>query len=270
MNGTHPQRVDDVVAAISARMDGRPLLIMLDVDGTLAPIAPRPEDARVPDETISVIAKLAAARGVHVALVSGRAATDSARMVRVPGIWALGNHGMERRSPDGTVTPAREVAGFEGSVAAAAQALEAVTSGTPGALVENKRWTLSLHYRLVGDAAVPALIESARRTAAETGLRVTEGKKVVELRPPVAIDKGSAAVALAEELGAFAGDGVVFFAGDDRTDEDAFRALRARSTRAITVRVCGETIETSAEFRIAGLEALRELLSVIAQRATTR
>ena len=270
MSDARTQHVSDVLAAIGTRVDGRPLVVLLDVDGTLAPIAPRPEDARVPAETTSVIAALAAAPEVHVALVSGRAASDSARMVPVPGLWALGNHGMERRSPDGNVLPAPEVAEWEDRVAAAARELGAVARQTAGALVEDKRWTISLHYRLVDDAAVPALVQSARRVAADAGLRVTEGKKVVELRPPVAIDKGTAAVALAEELGGFTGSGTVFFAGDDRTDEDAFRALRARSPRAVTVRVCNERIETAAEFRLEEPAALRELLAGVARRATKR
>ena len=270
MSDTGARRVRDVLAGIGSRIDGRPLVILLDVDGTLAPIAPRPEDARVPAETTGVIAELAAAPAVHVALVSGRAASDSARMVPVPGLWALGNHGMERRSPDGVVVPAAAVAGWEDRVAAAAAALDPFVRQTPGALVENKRWTLSLHYRLVDDAAVPALVQAARRVATDAGLRMTEGKKVVELRPPVDIDKGTAAVALAEELGGFTGSGAVFFAGDDRTDEDAFRALRARSPRAVTVRVCGEPIESAAEFRLEEPRELRELLSAVALRAAKR
>ena len=270
MSDTSAQHVRDVLAAIGPRIDGRPLVILLDVDGTLAPIAPRPEDARVPDETTRVIGELAAMPDVHVALVSGRAASDSARMVAVLGIWALGNHGLERRSPRGEVVPAQTVAEWEPRVTAAAHSLRALVREIPGALVEDKRWTLSLHYRLVDDAAVPALVQSARRVAAEAGLRVTEGKKVVELRPPIAIDKGTAAVALAEELGGFDGSGAVFFAGDDRTDEDAFRALRARSPRAVTVRVCNERIDTSAEFRLEDPPALRELLAAVARRATNR
>lgn len=270
MSAPTAQRARDVLEAIGGRLDGRPLVILLDVDGTLAPIAPRPEDARVPDETTSVIATLAACPGVHVALVSGRAAGDAARMVPVKGLWTLGNHGMERRSPDGVVRPAPGVAEFEARVAAAARALAPAVRDTPGALVEDKRWTLSLHYRLVDDAAVPALMESARRVADDAGLRVTQGKKVMELRPPVAIDKGTATVGLAEELGGFAAAGTVLFAGDDRTDEDAFRALRARSARAVTVRVCGDPGETAAEFRLGDPPALYELLLAVARRATQR
>lgn len=261
-------RGGEVAAAIAGRVEGRPLVIMLDVDGTLAPIAPRPEDARVPEATRRAVAALSVVPGVHVALVSGRSADDSARMVNLPGLWVLGNHGMERRSPDGIVVPEPAAAAYEAVVAAAARSLEPLASATPGAFVENKRWTISFHYRLVDEADVPALVASARRVATETRLRLTEGKKLVELRPPIAIDKGTATVALAEELGAFHGAGNVLFAGDDRTDEDAFLALRERSPRAITVKVGDEPWQSSAEFRLDGPDDLRELLEQIAQTAT--
>src|SRR5215218_7325589 len=90
--------------ALARRLAGAPALILLDVDGTLAPLAPRPEDARVPAGTLAMVAALVDAPATHVALVSGRAAHDALGMVPVPGLWAVGNHGFETVAPDGTVT----------------------------------------------------------------------------------------------------------------------------------------------------------------------
>ena len=256
----------EAFARIAARLEGRPLAILLDVDGTLAPIAPRPEEARVPEETRVVLERLVAVPDVTVGIVSGRAAADSLRLVGLQGIWALGNHGMEVLSPEGDLEPHPEAAKHAEAVQRAAQALGRVAEEITGALVENKRWTLSLHYRLVEDERdTQRLLDAARALGAELGLRATEGKKVLELRPPVAVDKGTAAVALAERVGALHGEGAVFFAGDDRTDEDAIRSLRARTPRAMTVHV-GEGAETAAELVVKTPADLRALLAMIAGR----
>jgi len=86
------------------RLDGSPLVLLLDVDGTLAPIAPRPEDAEVPAATRRVLEALVARPGVHVVVVSGRSAADARRLVGVPGTWTIGNHGIETIVPDGTIS----------------------------------------------------------------------------------------------------------------------------------------------------------------------
>jgi trehalose 6-phosphate phosphatase len=261
-------------AAVGARLDGSPLAVMLDLDGTLAPIAPRPQDARVPEATRAVLRELVGMPQVHLALVSGRSAGDAAWVASVEGAWVLGNHGAESRSPSGDIAADEAVRPYEASVSRAARALGRIEASTEGAILEDKRWTLSLHYRLVDPAAVPALLTVAREVAEATGLRVTEGKKVIELRPPVDIHKGTATVAFADRIGANAPDGAVLFAGDDRTDEDAFRALRRRKESAVTVRVAGagdDPIDTNAEFALESPEALREALHwLAARRAASR
>lgn len=263
-----PVSAAEIAVAIGDRLDGRPLAVMLDVDGTLAPIAPRPQDAAVPPQTARALASLSRANGVCIAAISGRGASDAARLVGVPGIWVVGNHGMETQSPDGQLSAHPDAKQYESVVSRAAAMLEPLERSTRGVLVENKRWTLSVHYRLALDSAAPAVVASARDVAQQTGLRVTVGKKVVELRPPVTINKGTAACQIAEQFGAFGSSGSVLFAGDDLTDEDAFRALRDRFPRAVTVRVGHDEIgESAAEFLVDGPPALRELLEWLASRA---
>ncbi len=247
------------------RLDGRPLVVMLDVDGTLAPIAPRPADARVPAETRAVLERLVGANDVVAALVSGRGVADATALVGVDGLWALGNHGMELRAPDGGIEVDPAVLPYESAISSVARALEEIAGSVAGALVENKRWTISLHYRLVKPAEVPGMLARARAAAEGAGLRLTDGKMVLEVRPPVAIDKGTASVRLATRLGAFGGEAASLFAGDDRTDEDAFRALRERSPSALTVRV-GHAADSAAEFTVDSPDAMRALLDAIAAR----
>src|SRR4051812_26460108 len=114
------QEVDPENRIPRSRLTGRPLLLMLDVDGTLAPIAPRPSLARVPDDTRRVLASLATQPGVSVALVSGRAARDARNIVGVANLWTIGNHGAEVMDPTGhtTVDPgvARYAAAMRGVV----------------------------------------------------------------------------------------------------------------------------------------------------------
>src|SRR5918997_1361565 len=103
------------------RLSGSPLIVMLDVDGTLAPITSRPEEAAVPPETKRVIAALASRPGVHVALVSGRAAAVARRMVGVSNAWVIGNHGYETVGPDGETVIDPRVATYRPVVGRAAR-----------------------------------------------------------------------------------------------------------------------------------------------------
>jgi len=266
--------VDRFVAAIGSRLDGSPLAVMLDIDGTLAPIAPTPDAAVVPPETRDAVRQLVEMSGVHVALVTGRSVADALRMIRVEGAWIVGNHGLELRTADGDVSTVDEARAYENAIATASSALAPLARSAPGALVENKRWTLSLHYRLVDDAEAPDLIAHARDLARHLGLRVTEGKKIIELRPPIDVNKGTASVALAERLGALGVNGSILYAGDDQTDEDAFRLLRGRASHAVTARIMDAAADTrvpadtKAEFVFASPSELRRVLEwLIGRRA---
>ena len=261
--------IDRFIAVAHDRLDGTPLAVLLDVDGTLAPIAPTPEQAMVPHETRDTLRRLAALPGVVVALVSGRSAADAWRMAGVEGAWVIGNHGFELRTPDGQLSPVDVVRPYEDKIAEAAHQLSAVEPVVPGAIVENKRWTMSVHYRLVDSSEVDALIARARDVASALGLRVTEGKKIVELRPPVDVDKGTASLSLAQHLGAVRPDASLLYAGDDRTDEDAIAVLRERNPRAVTIHISGANERlggTRAEVVLNSTDELREALDLIIAR----
>ncbi len=252
---------------IEARLDGTPLIVMLDVDGTLAPIVSRPEDAAVAAETRAVLERLVAMNGVHVVLVSGRAADDARGIVHVRGVWTVGNHGFETVTPEGELETDPDLADQSAAIAQAARELEPIVAAVQGAKLENKRWTLSVHYRLAARDAVPPLRAEVERVALGLRLRMTDGKEIVEVRPIAHIDKGTAVVLMGERLHGFADDASIVFAGDDRTDEDAFRSLRARSSRAVTIRVdeSGED-ETAAEVRMRDPAAVHDFLERLASR----
>lgn len=257
-----------ITPEIAERLGGSPLLLLIDVDGTLAPIVERPDYAAVPPSTQRVLVDLVALPDTHVAIVSGRSARDARRLVNVKGVWVLGNHGIEVAQPNAPPAVRRDVAQYANQVAAAVDRCSAIADVTPGVIVEDKRWTLSVHYRLADRTIVPAVSAHVADIANQLGLRVTVGKEVLELRPPVDVNKGTASVALAHSLGALTPNASVFCAGDDRTDEDAFRALRVAQPAAVTVFVGtdGGLLTTGAEFSVADPDDVRALLEAILEQ----
>lgn len=179
--------------------------LFFDVDGVLAPIVPRPEDARVPDETRAELRRLYA-RYALVACVSGRAGVEAQRIVGVPELTYVGNHGLELE-PDADEWAAR---------------LRTFLAEVDWPQTEDKTLTASLHYRGAPDEeiAVAQLDEIADRARA-AGLVARYGRKVLELVPPVAANKGTAVRRLLDERGLRR----ALYAGDDTTDLDAFAAL---------------------------------------------
>jgi trehalose 6-phosphate phosphatase len=178
--------------------------IVLDVDGTLAPIVRRPEQASVPEEARREVRRLAG-RYALVACVSGRTGDDARRLVAVEGVRYVGSHGLEL-APEADRWR-DEIHRF------------AATVDWP---VEDKGLTVSFHYREAEneEEALEYLEEVAER-AREAGLTPRFGRKVLEIRPPVRADKGTAVT----QLLADAGLRRALYAGDDTTDVDAFRAL---------------------------------------------
>lgn len=260
---------------LMGRVLGKPFVLLLDVDGTLAPIAPRPADAVVPPVAREAVESLARTEGVVVALVSGRAAADARRIVGIDPVWVIGNHGAEIASPDGHITVEPHVAEFAGAIAAARGALETAlgSAAIRGVVVEDKRWTLTVHYRGAdpNPDPLPALRDIVSRVALAHGLVMIEGKKVLELRPPVAVNKGTAVMALSSTLGALGDDASVLYAGDDATDEDAFVALRARAPRAVTLHVNGEgSRDTAAEYIVSDPMEMGSLLAWLAELRRSR
>ena len=211
---------------LRAVLAARPRGLFSDVDGTLSLIAPTPESAVLLPGVLAALERLRQAFDVVVA-VSGRSAADTRRLVGLDGITYLGNHGLERVDTDGAgelhILPEAEA--YLADVDAALDDAEAALAPRyPGLRVERKGVTGSIHVRHVADpdAAEEAVARALTTIAIPRGLRVTRGKRVVEVRPPVDVDKGIAVAGIIESRGLRA----AIYLGDDRTDVDAFRALR--------------------------------------------
>lgn len=247
------------------------LVLLLDFDGTLAPIVPRPEDAALPDATAAALRDLRAIPSLEMAVVSGRAVADARDRVGIPDIAYAGNHGMEIEAP-GLVRIHEEAAASRPRLESAAAELAHQIRGIPGVLVEDKELTLSVHYRRVA----PERVEEVRRAVfavagAHEGLRVTEGKMILEVRPRVDWHKGRAVEFLLGELRPPPGAPVIYL-GDDRTDEDAFRVLRAQQP------VAGEGVivadpppfDTAASAYLGGPDEVADLLRRLVEVAPGR
>jgi trehalose-phosphatase len=254
---------------LARRLDGSPLALLLDIDGTLAPIAARPEDARISGETTRVLAELAGLPGTHVVATSGRAAHDARRLVGLDTVWIVGNHGVETAAPGSEIVVRPDVAAFVDRIAAATADCQRIALDTPGLIVEDKHWSSSVHYRLADPRIVNALSMQMASVARAHGLQLTYGRKVFELRAPLDVDKGTAAIDLVQRFGVSGQSASIVCIGDDRTDEDAFRALRGQFRHTVTVRVGRQSHgshETAAEFELPDPESVREFLEAILAR----
>ena len=235
-------------ASLLARLTERPREtgILLDVDGTLAPIVSRPEDARVPEVTRIELRRLASLYGL-VACLSGRAGAAAERVVGVEGIRYVGEHGLELE-PDAKVWADR---------------LAAFAAGSDWPAEPGKRLTLSFHYRTERDSeAARSALEQVAERARRAGLRPRFGRMVLEVRPPLDADKGTAVRRLLGEAGLLR----ALYAGDDSTDLDAFGGLDGLD---VAVRVAVASAEGPPELEAAAdivvrdpaalLDLLREL-----------
>lgn len=197
--------------------------ILTDVDGTLAPIVPRPEEAAVPKQASELLARLSERYGL-VGCVSGRQAEEARRLVGVADLAYAGNHGLELLLP-GDEAPRLDpsLQGREGDAAAFVADLGDEALAEAGLRLEDKGPIQALHWRGADDErAAEARAHEIAAGAGRAGLELRWGRKVLELRPAGGGGKDAAVAAL------LATDGVTaaVYAGDDRTDLDAFRRLR--------------------------------------------
>ena len=244
--------------ALGADPGSRPLLVALDLDGTLAPLRDDPMTSRVVPGGEAVMARLAATRGVHLALVSGRAMGQLPRLVDLPpGTLLVGSHGAERARVTATGLD-RDVAALSDEQADALATLggraAAIARGRDGVWVESKPAAVVVHTRLAPPDVARTATAEALALAHDAGIRPLQGKDVVEL-PVLDADKGAAVAALRDELGAAR----VLYAGDDVTDEHALAVLAAED---VGIKVGPGS--THARYRVSTPDALVAALTVLA------
>ena len=217
--------------------------LLLDVDGVLAPIVPRPQDARVPEETRGELRRLSGRYGL-VACVSGRAGEDARRIVGVEELVYVGNHGLE----------------LEPEAEEWREPLARFLAAAAWPRTENKGLSAALHFRGAADeAAARAALELIATDARSRGLLARWGRKVLEILPPIEANKGTAVRRLLDDRGLRH----ALYAGDDTTDLDGFRAL---DHLELSIRVAVASSEGPRELRDAadlvvnGPSELRKLL----------
>ncbi|OBH30456.1 trehalose-phosphatase [Mycobacterium sp. E342] len=202
---------------------GRQPFICLDYDGTLSEIVPDPDTAKLVEGAAEALAHLA--KQCPVAILSGRDLADIRARVGVPGIWYAGSHGFELIAPDGSHHQYEAAGAAAGALENAADDLRGELSRIPGARLEHKRFAIAVHYRNVAPDRVAEVVAAVRRRGLRPGLRLTTGRKVVELRPDIGWDKGTALTWIRDRI--FDTERVLpIYIGGDTTDEDAFDAVR--------------------------------------------
>ena len=240
-----------------------PAGLFTDVDGTISPIAPTPEEATVSPAASATLEGLSR-RLRLVAAVSGRASRQALGMVGQPGLVYIGNHGLEELV-NGEVRTLPEAEAYASRVSAVlGRAREQLR--LPGVLVEDKGVTGTVHYRLARDpeAARAEILRVLAPLAEEQGVALRSGRMVVEIRPPLDLGKGAAVRRMVERYDL---RGCVYL-GDDVTDTDAFRAVREMSAngavRGISVGVLSaETppgVVDLSDFQVEGVDRVVELL----------
>jgi trehalose 6-phosphate phosphatase len=251
------------------RSDPTQAAVLLDIDGTLAPIVRHAADAHVPEATRLLLIEIAKRYHV-VACVSGRRATTARQIVAIGTIAYIGNHGAELLRPGATraeVDP--DAAAWTARVRAFAARAYTTEHQRIRVRAEDKDTIIAFHWRGAPDeeAAAKAVDEIAR-LAVEEGFAVHWGRKVLEVRPPVAMDKGVGVAALLRRAPVTA----ALYAGDDTTDLDAFRALRSLVQSgdlqdAVCVAVGSEEappeLEVDADLVVDGTYGVRGLLEAL-------
>jgi len=206
------------------------ILFLSDYDGTLTPIVSRPEEAILSPEVREKLHALAEKPTFSVGIISGRLLSEVKALVGIEGIYYAGNHGLEIEGPGLTfINPIAKSAQEE--IKDLVQQFTARLSGIKGVIVEDKGLSLSVHYRLVkenDEKTVADIFHQITSPRLRNGkIRVTSGKKVWEVRPPINWHKGKAVETIIKEIKTVLGGkpDLTIYLGDDTTDEDAFRII---------------------------------------------
>jgi trehalose 6-phosphate phosphatase len=264
--------LDDVLAPLLA--DPGRAAVLLDIDGTLAPIVRHADDAHVPEPTRAPLIAIAKRYGL-VACISGRRATTARRIVSLGSITYVGNHGAEiLRGGQTTAEVDPEVAEWARRVRKFAdEQLRDDELHRLRVRGEDKDVIFGFHWRGAPDEqAAEELVRAIAARAEDAGFATHFGRKILEIRPPVELHKGKGVDRLLEESDV----DIALYAGDDRTDVDAFDALRAavadgRLRAAVCIGVASEEtppeLEEAADLLVDGPLGVRSALEVLAGSA---
>lgn len=233
---------------LSARIKkAKKILFFLDYDGTLTPIRKRPELARL-QRDVKILLKAISRKGwAEVFIISGRALRDIKRLVGIKSLSYSGNHGIEFYGPRLKYTNPTAKS-LRGEIQNSFRILKNKFNSKK-IIVENKVYTLSVHYRLLRPSKIPALkkafAEATKKLSKNRKIRITRGKKVFEVRPNISWNKGSIVKEILKKIEIK--KCLPIYIGDDITDEDAFMAL---GKKGISILVARDGRRTAAQYRL--------------------
>ncbi|CAL5043726.1 unnamed protein product [Urochloa decumbens] len=260
--GKHPSALGSF-DRVAAAARGKRVVMFMDYDGTLSPIVTDPDMAFMTAEMRAAVRDVA--KHFPTAIVTGRCVEKVCNFVGLSDLYYAGSHGMDIKGPSSKdnqtvlLQPARE---FLPVINKAFRALEEKTRATPGARVEHNKFCLSVHFRCVDEKSWSPLAEQVKAVLRDfPELKLTEGRKVLEIRPSILWDKGKAVEFLLKSLGFDDGrsDVLPVYIGDDRTDEDAFKVLKKRGQGlGILVSKCPK--ETDASYSLQDPTEVMEFL----------
>ncbi|QBJ94728.1 trehalose-phosphatase [Rhodococcus sp. ABRD24] len=265
---TSDHRISELPHALTSRHQSTTILrtrrpvVFLDFDGTLANIVNDPDAAALVDGMSTELARLA--RNCRLAVISGRDLTDVQRRVGVPGIWYAGSHGCELLGPDGEFHQNDAALAAAPDLARVADSLRERLRDVPGVLVEHKRFAVAVHHRNVDPDRVEEVVAAVYAAANGVDrIRVTNGRKVTEIRPDIDWDKGRALLWVLDRMGDVA-DLLPIYIGDDLTDEDAFDAVATTGVGIVVRHSEQGDRRSTAQFAVDSPDEVRELLQRLA------
>jgi trehalose 6-phosphate phosphatase len=244
------------------------VLFLADYDGTLTPIVSRPEEALLSPQTKEKLHALAQKPTYSVGVISGRSMEDLKQMITLEGIYYAGNHGLEIEGPGLRYIsePARATQSLMKELAGE---MSAALENVSGVIVEDKGLSLSVHYRLVSPEEEYTVAEVFRRLTrplvTEGKIKVTSGKKVYEVRPPIDWHKGKAIEVIVREMKSALKleHFLTIYLGDDTTDEDAFKILQRPEGWSIFVG--RENPLSAAEYYLKSVSEVEKFLELLSE-----
>ncbi len=249
---------------IRRRVSGKPLAVFLDYDGTLTPIVQDHTRAWLSGDMRAAVAELG--KRCTVVIVSGRDLNMLRGLVELDSVGYVGSHGFEILSPEGSSGSLKRGVEFLSELDLVEQELRERLAGIKGHAIERKRFSIALHYRQVGNDDIGKLEPILDRLLADhPSLCRGYGKKVFELKPDIAWNKGYAVLWLLERFGLDRLEVIPVYIGDDLTDEDAFQVLAGRGL-TVVVRDNG-TRQTAADFAVTDTRDVKRFLEMLASIA---
>jgi trehalose 6-phosphate phosphatase len=259
------------VSLLQKVLKQHPVGLVFDIDGTLSPIAPTPDDARLYPHVTNLLRQ--ASEHAHVAIMTGRTINNGAAMVNVEGLTYIGTHGLEWSNGLPTKHSVRIDPEAEAYIEPSKILLDLADQNLthlPGLLVERKFVGGSIHYRLCSnpEEARQTILALLQEPAKQFNLLLSEGKRVIEIKAPVSMNKGKAIRRFTQIFALRA----IVFAGDDRTDLDAIMEVASLKKEGIAgLSIVVQHFDTlkllleNADIIVQEVEGMVELLQVIVE-----